>query len=105
GPLLEETISNLVENSIKHADCDKIRIKDEREEDECVVTVEDDGVGIPDEIKEKIFDRGYKQGENAGSGLGMYLVKEIVESYDGSVEVKDSELGGARFDVHLQRIE
>ncbi|MFP4051036.1 MAG: PAS domain S-box protein [Thermoplasmata archaeon] len=105
GTLLQETISNLVENSIKHSDCDKIRIQAECEDNECVVTVEDDGKGIPDEAKEKIFERGFKEGENAGSGLGMYLVKEIVESYGGSVEVKDSELGGARFDVHLQRIE
>ncbi|MEF8836091.1 MAG: PAS domain-containing sensor histidine kinase, partial [Candidatus Thermoplasmatota archaeon] len=103
GTLLEETVSNLVENSILHSDCDKIRIRDEYEGDECVVTVEDDGKGIPDDVKEKIFERGYKQGENAGSGLGMYLVKEIVESYGGSVEVKDSDLDGARFDVRLKR--
>ncbi|MEF8836059.1 MAG: PAS domain S-box protein, partial [Candidatus Thermoplasmatota archaeon] len=105
GTLLQEMISNLVENSIKHSGCDTLRIKDECKEDECVLIVEDDGKGIPEDVKEKIFDRGFKEGENAGSGLGMYLVKEIVESYDGSVEVKDSELGGARFDVHLQRIE
>ncbi|MFW6196590.1 MAG: ATP-binding protein, partial [Thermoplasmatota archaeon] len=104
GTLLQEMISNLAENSIIHSDCDKIRIKDECEGNECVVTVEDDGKGIPDDVKEKIFERGYKQGENAGSGLGMYLVKEIVESYGGSVEVKDSEFGGAGFEIHLQRI-
>ncbi|MFW6142563.1 MAG: sensor histidine kinase, partial [Candidatus Saliniplasma sp.] len=69
----------------------------------CIVTVEDDGKGIADDIKEKIFERGFKKGENAGSGLGMYLVKEIVESYGGSIDVKDSELGGARFDVILKR--
>ncbi|MFW5952935.1 MAG: ATP-binding protein, partial [Candidatus Natronoplasma sp.] len=101
GTLLQEMISNLVENSIKHSDCDKIRIQAECEEDECVVTVEDDGKGISDDVKEKIFDRGFKEGENAGSGLGMYLVKEIVDSYGGNVRVKDSELGGARFDVKL----
>ncbi|MFW6064919.1 MAG: sensor histidine kinase, partial [Candidatus Natronoplasma sp.] len=103
GTLLQEMISNLVENSIKHSDCDKIRIKSECEGDECIVTVEDDGKGISDEVKEKIFDRGFTKGENAGSGLGMYLVKEIVGSYGGRVEVKDSELGGARFDVRLKK--
>ncbi|MFP4143124.1 MAG: ATP-binding protein [Thermoplasmata archaeon] len=105
GALLQEAISNLIENSILHSDCDKIRIQAGCEEGECVVTVEDDGKGISDEVKEKIFDRGFKKGENAGSGLGMYLVKDIVESYGGSVEAKDSELGGARFDVHLHRME
>ncbi|MFW6196984.1 MAG: ATP-binding protein [Thermoplasmatota archaeon] len=102
---MDELVSNLIENSIKHSGCNRIRIEVTPREDEYIVTVKDDGKGIPDEAKEKIFERGFKEGENAGSGLGMYLVKEIVESYGGSVEVKDSELGGARFDVHLQRIE
>ncbi|MFP4143125.1 MAG: PAS domain S-box protein [Thermoplasmata archaeon] len=104
GPLLEEMFSNLLENSILHSDCDKIRIRGECEGNECVVTVEDDGKGIPDDVKEQIFERGFKEGEDAGSGLGMYLVKEIAESYGGSVEVKDPELGGARFDIRLQRV-
>ena len=69
------------------------------------MTVEDDGKGIPDDVKEKIFEKGYKQGENAGSSSGMFLVKETVESYGGNISVKDSELGGGRFDVHLQRTE
>ncbi|MEF8874284.1 MAG: PAS domain S-box protein, partial [Candidatus Thermoplasmatota archaeon] len=105
GTLLQEMISNLVENSIKHSDCDNIRIRGEYEGDECVVTVEDDGKGVPDKNKEKIFEKGFKEGENAGSGLGMYLAKEIVESYGGSVEVKDSELGGVRFDIALEKAE
>ena len=105
GTLLEEMFSNLIENSILHSDCDKIRIRFEPKEDECIVTVEDDGKGITDDVKEKIFEKGFKKGENAGSGLGMYLAKEIGESYDGNVEVKDSELGGARFDVYLKRVQ
>ncbi|MFP4001865.1 MAG: ATP-binding protein, partial [Thermoplasmata archaeon] len=51
------------------------------------------------------FEKGYKYGESGGTGLGMYIVKEIVESYGGSVEVKDSELGGARFDVHMEKVQ
>ncbi|MFW6142555.1 MAG: ATP-binding protein, partial [Candidatus Saliniplasma sp.] len=38
-----------------------------------------------------------------GTGLGLYLVKLLIERYDGYVEVKDSELGGARFDIHLKK--
>jgi len=104
GPLLKEVFSNLIENSIRHANCDNIRISCKDKGEEVVVSVEDDGKGIPDEIKDKIFDRGFKKGENSGSGLGTFLVKEIVESYDGSIEVKDSELGGARFEIYLKRV-
>ncbi len=103
GDLLSEVFSNLVKNSIQHSDGDLIQIQTEDEGDKTIVTVEDDGRGIPDESKDMIFERGYKKGGNAGSGLGMHLVKEIVENYDGKVEVKDSELGGARVDVYLQK--
>ncbi|MFW6142431.1 MAG: PAS domain S-box protein, partial [Candidatus Saliniplasma sp.] len=52
GPLLQEAVSNLVENSIIHSNCDEIRIKAECEGEWCIVTVEDDGKGIADDIKE-----------------------------------------------------
>ncbi len=103
SPLLEELFSNIVENSIQHSDCSKISVSGEKREDECVVIIEDDGKGIPDEDKEKVFDREFKKGESAGSGLGLFMVKNIAESHGGKVEVKDSELGGARFDVRLTR--
>jgi len=105
GALLEELFSNLIENSIQHSDCDRIEVSYEIKEDECLVKVEDDGVGISDETKDKIFKKGFMEGENAGTGLGLYMVKEIAKSYGGSVEVKDSELGGARFDVRLEKNE
>ncbi len=104
GPLLEELFGNILENSILHSGCETIKISSEERNDEIIVKIEDDGRGIPDEEKEKIFKRGYKKGEEAGSGLGMYLVKEIIESYGGRIKVKDSEMGGARFDVHLKKV-
>ncbi|GEM_PF-918562 len=104
GSLLEEVFSNLMENSIRHANCDRIKLSGRVEGDELVVILEDDGKGISEDVKDKIFDRGFKKGEKSGSGLGTFLVKEIVESYGGSVEAKDSELGGARFDIYLERV-
>ncbi len=104
GPLLEALFSNLINNSIQHSGCEKIKITTESIGDEILCTVEDDGIGIKDEDKDKIFERGFKKGHNGGSGLGMYIVKKIAESYDASIELKDSELGGARFDIHLKRV-
>ncbi|WGI18013.1 PAS domain S-box protein [Methanonatronarchaeum sp. AMET-Sl] len=103
GSLLEELFSNLLENSIKHADCQKIQISGKQTNGECVVTIEDDGRGIPEEKKDRIFEKGFKSGITSGSGFGLYLVKEIAEKYSGSIKIKDSELGGARFDVVLQK--
>jgi len=103
GPLLEAIFSNLIENSIKHSDCDKIKIRVIPKDENALIIFEDDGVGIPDDKKEKILEKGFTDGKSGGSGLGMYLVKKIVESYHGNLEVKDSELGGARFDIILKR--
>ncbi|OKY77095.1 MAG: Signal transduction histidine kinase containing PAS domain [Candidatus Methanohalarchaeum thermophilum] len=103
GPLLEELFSNLLENAVKHADCEKIKISVKEGETLNTITVEDNGKGIPDEIKPKIFKRGFKDKETGGTGLGLYLAKEITENYGGKIEVRDSELGGARFDVTLKK--
>ncbi|MFW5946466.1 MAG: PAS domain S-box protein [Candidatus Natronoplasma sp.] len=103
GPLLETLFFNLIENSIRHSGCEKIRIRVLSEDDKGLIIFEDDGVGIPDEKKEKILEKGFKQGKSGGSGLGLYLVKKVIDSYDGRLEVKDSELGGVRFDIYLER--
>ncbi len=103
GPLLEELFSNLIGNSVQHSEGSKIRISGKELDGECVVTLEDNGQGIPDDIEEEVFEKGLEGGETGGTGLGLYLVKEIAENYGGSVEVKDSDLGGARFDIHLQK--
>jgi len=103
GELLPEVFSNLISNSIKHSYGDKILVSVEEDEGEVICRVEDDGDGIPQEKKDEIFEKGFTT-VNSSSGLGLYLVKDIVEHYGGSVEVKDSELGGARFDVYLQKV-
>ncbi len=103
GPLINEVFSNLEENSIRHSDGSRLRIRGEVTENEVTCIIEDDGRGIPDEEKEKIFEKGYTTDEERGTGLGMFLVKTLLDIYGGSIEVKDSELGGARFDVHLQK--
>ncbi|MFW6040487.1 MAG: PAS domain S-box protein [Thermoplasmatota archaeon] len=103
GILLDELFSNLYENTIIHADCEKIRTVCQELENEVIVKIEDDGKGISENMKENVFKRGFTKGEYAGSGLGLHLVKEIAESYGGHVKVKDSELGGASFEIYLKK--
>ncbi|MEF8875054.1 MAG: PAS domain S-box protein [Candidatus Thermoplasmatota archaeon] len=104
GSLLKEVFSNLMENSVYHSEGSEIKISGEIKEEEVVCTVEDDGKGIPNEKKDTIFEKGYTTDEDRGTGLGLFLVKMLLESYDGEIEVKDSEMGGARFDVRLKKI-
>ncbi|MFW6305480.1 MAG: sensor histidine kinase, partial [Candidatus Saliniplasma sp.] len=103
GELLPEVFSNLISNSIRHSYGDKIVVSVGEDEDEVICTVEDDGMGIPSEKKDKIFEKGFTT-VNSSSGLGLYLVKDIISNYGGRIEVKDSELGGGRFDVRLQKV-
>ncbi|MFB6215951.1 MAG: sensor histidine kinase, partial [Candidatus Aenigmatarchaeota archaeon] len=103
GTLLDRVFSNIIENAIQHSEGSKIRIHGERGEDEIVCTIEDDGRGIPDDEKERVFDKGYTTDQARGTGLGMFLVKTLLEIYGGSIEIKDSDLGGARFDVRLKK--
>lgn len=63
----------------------------------------DGGVGIPDEEKSAILEKGYQRPGSTGSGLGMYLVRRILDAYGGDIAVLDAESGGARFDVTLRR--
>ncbi|WP_158058287.1 ATP-binding response regulator [Halorussus halophilus] len=101
GPLLEELFSNLVANAITHSEGTTVEISSRTQNGNVVVTVEDDGVGIPAERRERVLERGEKMGRNAGSGLGLHLVEEIARQHGGHVEVGESDLGGARFDVHV----
>ncbi len=111
--LLSDVFSNLVVNSIKHSPCDKqltigIEAAKARKggEDFIEVSISDNGPGIPDDKKISIFGRfamGLKR--TGGSGLGLYLVKSLVESYGGQVWVEDRVPGdhaqGSRFVVVL----
>lgn len=103
GMLLKELFTNLINNSIKHSEGDRIVIRCEESKEEVVFTLEDDGKGIPDYEKKKIFERGYTTNSEWGTGLGLFLVKILLDSYDGNIEVKDSDLGGARFDIYLKK--
>ena len=103
GSLLEELFSNLIENAINHANCGLIRVSVKDEDDMIRVIVEDDGVGLSDDIKNKVLKRGFKGRKSEGLGIGTFLVKSIAEMYKGYVEVRDSELGGARFDIVLRK--
>jgi PAS domain S-box-containing protein len=113
--LLHDVFANLVSNAIKHTGEDAdiavdLSILKDGGRRFCRITVEDDGPGIPDDFKGKIFNRMLKGTSNAkGMGLGLYLVKSLVESYDGRVWVEDRVQGdhtkGARFIVLLPSVQ
>ncbi|MFO7889487.1 MAG: GAF domain-containing sensor histidine kinase, partial [bacterium] len=105
GSLLKEVFSNIIENSIKFSEGSLIKITCEESDDRVVCKIEDDGIGIPDEKKDDIFSKGYTSDMERGTGLGLYLVELLLNRYGGKVTVKDSKLGGTRFDIELKKAE
>jgi len=112
--LLYDVFANLVGNAIKHtggkADIDiSLDVIDDNDDRFCQVRVDDNGPGIPNEFKVRIFNRVLNgSSKTKGMGLGLYLVKSLVDSYDGRVWVEDRVPGdytkGARFVVMLPTI-
>ncbi len=101
GPCIEEIFSTIIENAIQHSNGDIIQVKTDKINNKVKISVEDDGIGIPEEKRNKIFKKGFKRDSN-GSGMGLYLAKEIIKMYDGKLKIKDSKLGGAKFDLYLK---
>jgi signal transduction histidine kinase len=107
--LFREVLSNIVDNAVKHSDPSRpltINMALSREKLEgkkyCRISIEDNGPGIPDEMKEAIFTRFHRGPTGArGKGLGLYIVKMLVEEYGGKVWAEDRVPGdhsrGARF--------
>ena len=104
GQLLSQVFMNIIENAILHSDGDKIKIYQKTTEDNFIFVVEDNGVGIPDEEKDEVFSKGFTTDRERGTGLGLYLVKIILNVYNGNIKVKDSDMGGARFEVTLDKV-
>jgi len=79
----------------------KISVYGDRKRDFFCVSVEDNGIGIDDKYKEKIFDVFYSTKNFEGTGLGLAVVKKIVTEHGGSIEVESSPGKGAKFTMHL----
>jgi anti-sigma regulatory factor (Ser/Thr protein kinase)/GAF domain-containing protein len=92
---LQQALENLFRNAVEHGGAD-IHVTVGRTEDGFYVA--DDGPGIPPEEREKVLRMGYTTADG-GSGVGMAIVREVVEAHGWTVTVGESDSGGARFDV------
>jgi PAS domain S-box-containing protein len=103
--MLDSVFRNLITNGIDHNDKDvpEVTLSGVTREDTVVVRVADNGPGVPDERKDVIFGKGNAGLESQGTGIGLYLVKTLVEGYGGDVWVEDNDSGGAVFNVELPK--
>ncbi|MFX1255915.1 MAG: ATP-binding protein [Promethearchaeota archaeon] len=102
-PTFTSVIDNVIRNALMHANTERIDITIEEKEKWCVIRITDYGIGIPDKIKTKIFEPGFKYGKTAHTGIGLYIVKKIiVERYGGAVWVKNNIPKGSTFILKLK---
>ncbi len=99
---LMELLGNLLENAYRLC-LQQVRISASHHEGDLLLGVEDDGPGVPVGQRERIIRRGERlDGQHPGQGIGLAVVKDILDSYGGELSLAESALGGAAFRIRLQ---
>jgi signal transduction histidine kinase len=102
---LTSVVTNLIENAIKYSKpCETVDVKLFSKDNKIYLQVADHGIGIADEEKHRIFERFYRVGSEdtrntKGTGLGLYIVKQVLDKHEASIRVKDNRPVGSIFEV------
>lgn len=99
-------IVNLVENALKYASEGPVHVLVRSADGEVVLTVQDNGPGVPPQERERVFERFYRLGNEdtrstKGTGIGLYLVRQLVHMQGGVITVSDNVPKGARFEARF----
>lgn len=106
-----ESVYNIAENAIKYTpDGGRAVVRLRCGERWCVIEVEDNGPGIPDDEKTKVFERFYRLDDSrardtGGTGLGLAITREAVLLHNGKIEVTDGDDGGSKFIIKLPALQ
>ncbi len=102
---LSSMINNLVENAIKYSGpCEVVEVKLQRKEQSVHLMVADHGIGISDAEKPRIFEKFYRVGNEdtrntKGTGLGLFIVKHVLDKHEATIKVRDNKPSGSIFEV------
>ncbi len=102
---ISQAFNNLLDNAVKFSpDKKEIQVRVKRDEDNVIIEVEDEGVGIPQNALDKIFDKFYQsrsalQHSVKGTGLGLTLAKHIIEAHGGRISVQSQVGQGSTFSL------
>ncbi len=105
---LDQVVTNLLSNAVKYAPGTPVTLRVRAEVARGVLEVEDGGSGVPPDLRARVFDpfeRGATARALGGLGLGLFIVRQIVDTHGGEVTVEDAPGRGARFVVRLPRLE
>jgi two-component system sensor histidine kinase BaeS len=103
---VREILVNLVANAVRHTDAGgRVSVEVASSESDAVLTVADNGEGIPADELGRVFDRFHRRSDSGGSGLGLTIVRDLAAAHGGTVEVESDGIPGhgSRFRVRLPR--
>jgi signal transduction histidine kinase len=111
GKRIRQVLSNLLSNAVRHTPSQGrilVLIRFDPSDDRLVMIVEDSGMGIPPDERERVFERFYRidrsrERSRGGRGLGLSIVREIIRAHGGMISAGESSLGGASFSIYLPR--
>ena len=102
--LIQRSLNNIINNSIKYAD--KINIELYKKNNSIIITIDDDGIGVPESEYQNVFKPFYKLDKSRGDskssvGLGLSITSDIIKSHGGNIVLEESPLNGLRVKVFL----
>ena len=101
---LSSVIDNIIRNAIVHGKTKTIDINIFDRKEKCFIQIADQGIGIPDDIKDKIFEENFKYGETGQTGIGLYIVKKSIQQLGGNVFVENNKPKGSIFTISLKLV-
>jgi len=105
---ITNVVTNLIENAIKYSPpCASVFVRLKKEGSKLIFSVTDHGIGVPDEEKKNIFNKFYRVGNEStrktkGTGLGLYIVKTVLQKHNAVIKVKDNTPSGSIFEVTFE---
>lgn len=107
--MIGQVLMSLVNNGVEAIQAEQkgeervVRLSTTFDEQWIILVVEDSGIGVPESLRESIFEASYSTKHAAGMGAGLAVTKSVVEQHKGSIGVGDSPYGGARFTLRFPR--
>ncbi|MGW4242518.1 ATP-binding protein [Nocardia sp. NPDC004722] len=98
---LRSVVENAITNAVRHGQADRIEIATRSAGDQVVLTIDDNGIGIDEAERERVFERFYRASSTPGSGLGLALVAQQARLHGGAATIEESPEGGVRLRVTL----